>query len=182
MIRGYVRVHPGTHYSAIKSGLDLPNGTLMYHLHTLEKQEIIHSKRDGRYKRFYPYGMKSSEKPILTEFQADILDTINETPGISKAEISYLFDRNRQDVHHNVNVLVNKDLVKVKKVGGKAYLYIKDGHMDEEEKEGFSKISRKHEKELEEMGPSKDSTKPKQMKEIGEMQNSNNKQNNNGGN
>ncbi|UCF08187.1 MAG: PKD domain-containing protein, partial [Thermoplasmata archaeon] len=149
MIRGYVRVHPGTHYSQIKSSLDLPNGTLMYHLHKMEKQEILHSKRDGRYKRFYPYGMKSSERPILTDFQEDIIETINETPGISKAEIGYLFDRNRQDVNHNVNVLADKGLVRIKKVRGKTHLYIADGEMTQEEAEAYKRVSKKREAELE---------------------------------
>jgi predicted transcriptional regulator len=140
MIRAYIRIHPGAHYSAIKSGLSLPNGSLIYHLNKLEKKRIIYSKRDGRFKRFYPKGIQPDEKPILTEFQDDLLETINDTPGVSKAELAYLFERNRQDINHNVNVLKDKGLIRTHKNNGNVFLFIKDGEIEENEKAGYDGI------------------------------------------
>jgi predicted transcriptional regulator len=130
MIRTYIRLHPGTHYSSIKSNLGLPNGSLIYHLNKLEKKEIVYSKREGRYKRFYPKGIAPNSKPIITEFQENLLESINETPGVSKAELAYIFERNRQDINHNVNVLLEKELVIVKKENGKTHIYINDKNLD----------------------------------------------------
>jgi predicted transcriptional regulator len=142
MVRTYIKLHPGVHYSAIKSGLGMPNGSLIYHLNKMEKKRTIYSKRDGRFKRFYPKGTTPEKRPILTEFQEDLLKTISETPGISKAELSYLFERNRQDINHNVNVLKGKGLLDVSKDNGNVYLFIKDGNIDDEEKTGYKKTLR----------------------------------------
>jgi predicted transcriptional regulator len=130
MVRTYIRLHPGAHYSAIKSGLGLPNGTLIYHLNIMEKNGLIYSQRDGRFKRFYPSGVKPATRPILTKFQEDILATIKETPGISKAELAYIFERDRQDINHNINVLMEKELIKIHKQCGRVFLHINDGEMD----------------------------------------------------
>jgi predicted transcriptional regulator len=137
MIRTYIRLHPGAHYSSIKSNLGLPNGSLIYHLNKLEKKEVVYSKREGRFKRFYPKGIPPNNKPILTEFQENLLESINETPGISKAELGYVFERNRQDINHNVNVLLEKELIIVKKENGKTHLYISDEDLDGFQKAGY---------------------------------------------
>ena len=58
-IYGYVKTNPGATYNEIMQKLGLKNGTLSYHLHMLEKMEMIKSRLEGiRYRAFYPTGMK----------------------------------------------------------------------------------------------------------------------------
>ena len=79
------------------------------------------------------------------------MDTINETPGISQAEIAYVFEKDRRDVSYNVNVLVNKDLVRMHKVKGKTFLYVENDSVNGDEEKGFDKVTKEHENELEEL-------------------------------
>src|SRR5438094_9113255 len=50
---GVIKTEPGTHFTEIRDDLGLSNGTLSYHLRTLEVAGFIRSERDGMYKRFF---------------------------------------------------------------------------------------------------------------------------------
>jgi predicted GH43/DUF377 family glycosyl hydrolase/DNA-binding MarR family transcriptional regulator len=129
----HIRKNPGDHYNSIKLELELSNGILVYHLRTLEKHDMIYSKRDGRYKRFYHRGVKPDKIPLLTSIQGDILKTIYDTPGISSAELAFIFDRDRQDIYHNVKVLAKKGLIDIEKDRGRTHIYVNEAILDEEE-------------------------------------------------
>lgn len=55
-IVGYVSMTPGAHFSKIRDDLDLGTGEAQYHLGTLIDREVIESRRDGEYKRYFPAG------------------------------------------------------------------------------------------------------------------------------
>src|SRR2546422_667386 len=50
---GVIKTEPGTHFTEIRDNLGLSNGTLSYHLRTLEVAGFIRSEREGMYKRFF---------------------------------------------------------------------------------------------------------------------------------
>ena len=45
---------PGLHERELSKKLEMPLSTLVYHLHYLEKRDLIMAKEDGRYTRYYP--------------------------------------------------------------------------------------------------------------------------------
>lgn len=52
-IYNLILTYPGLHEREIARKLDMSLSTLDYHLHYLEKREIIVSKKDGRYTRYF---------------------------------------------------------------------------------------------------------------------------------
>ena len=81
--------NPGESYNVIKRVLGMPNGTLASYLKSLESEGEIRSERDGYLKRFYPAdGRITSDVLEMTDFQKNIMNSIENNPGISQAEIS----------------------------------------------------------------------------------------------
>jgi DNA-binding MarR family transcriptional regulator len=127
-IYGYIEANPGEHFNAIKRALNLKNGSLAYHLRTLEKGEFITAKRDRGYTRFYPKSMKLPKKNIreLIPVQRNIMEIVNENPGISQREIGDKLDISYQLVHYHVKVLQGSEYLFLKKDKKQTYCYDSD--------------------------------------------------------
>jgi predicted transcriptional regulator len=115
----YIREHPGENYNTIKRDLELKNGSLAYHLKTLESRGFIKSTRDGMYKRFYPKDMKIPTKPKLrlSPVQQNILDIIRVNPRISQKDMAEALRISRQVVSYHVNLMVESEVLRVEKDG-----------------------------------------------------------------
>lgn len=62
----YISNYPGLHERELSRTLQIPLGTLDYHLHYLKKRNLIMVRSDGRYSRYYIVGsMGVVEKKIL---------------------------------------------------------------------------------------------------------------------
>jgi uncharacterized membrane protein/DNA-binding MarR family transcriptional regulator len=131
---GYIKANPGEHYNAIKKALDMKNGTLVYHLQTLEREEYIKSVSDGRYKRFYPAGMKIPDEPSrrLNRIQEIILKLIGENPGISQKEIAEEIGLSSATINYHVNVMIKGDFIRKEKVGRTTHCYVIEEEVAEE--------------------------------------------------
>jgi predicted transcriptional regulator len=127
-IFGYIKANPGVHFSEIKRALELKNGSLAYHIKTLEKRELIVSRRDRGYKRFYPKTMKLPERNIreLIPVQRNIMHIVNESPGISQTAIAEKLDISFQLVHYHVKILREAEYIILEKDGKQTYCYDKD--------------------------------------------------------
>jgi predicted transcriptional regulator len=112
-IHGYVLANPGEHYNSIRKALGIPNGSFAYHLQVLERECMIKSKRDGLYKRFYPFGAKIPEgkKFRLNDTQKIILGGISERPGISQGDIAHLLGVKPSTVNYHMKRLQTAGLV-----------------------------------------------------------------------
>ena len=53
-IAGYLSATPGAHFSKIRDDLQLGTGETQHHLDELESADVIESRRDGDYRRFFP--------------------------------------------------------------------------------------------------------------------------------
>ena len=53
-ITGYVSAHPGTHFSKLRDDLKLGTGEAQHHLHRLENDGAVASRKDGDYRRYFP--------------------------------------------------------------------------------------------------------------------------------
>jgi uncharacterized repeat protein (TIGR01451 family) len=128
MIRGYVIANPGDHFNSIKKALSLNNGTLAYHLHVLEREGLIKSKRWGKFTRFYPSGMKLPENGSrYSEIQKIIMSKIGETPGISQKEIAAVMGVTKSTINYHINRLTELGVVDAKRAGIKIrYFLVED--------------------------------------------------------
>jgi predicted transcriptional regulator len=129
----YIRNHPGTHYSEIKRELDLNNGSLTYHLHTLEREALIKSQNISRYKLFYPTGVKipKNMEQQISAIRNRIRDIIQENPGITQKEISLMLnDKSQRTISYHVKSMTRAGIIRVEKVGRENKCFINDEVMD----------------------------------------------------
>ena len=123
-IFGYIQANPGEHYNAIIQHLGLQNGVGAYHLKVLEREGFIKSLKDGIYKRFYPMGVRISEKKLhLSRVQRDILGEIQKHPGITQKQISKLLDESKQVVNYHVKILEAAGLIRLERKGRETACY-----------------------------------------------------------
>jgi len=72
-IYDFVTSSPGCHLRELQRRLDIPLGTLEYHLKYLVDREYLSMRDEGGYKRYYPVGtMRSVDKQILSVLRQDI--------------------------------------------------------------------------------------------------------------
>lgn len=133
MIRGCVISDPGIHYNEILRRLGLSNGKAAYHIKTLEREGFIRSVTDGRYKRFYPPGMKVTDIPVrLNPTQKLILEIIGKNEGLSQRKIARLMDVSYPTVHRQVNKMDKIGVIRVVKKGTRTKCYVADDSLRQE--------------------------------------------------
>jgi DNA-binding MarR family transcriptional regulator len=124
-IYDHIMEHPGKHYRAIQSDLDLPMGVLSYHLNRLEKGQYIKSRQDGRYRRFYTRSTKTDMRFFLTDIQESILSIIRDNQGISQTKIANKINVSRKVVHYHINILDKAGLITVESRGRESACFVK---------------------------------------------------------
>jgi DNA-binding MarR family transcriptional regulator len=117
---GHIQSTPGTHFNEIKKTLQLGNGNLAYHLQKLEKEGFVKSKRDKRYRRFYPVGVEVPEEDgiKLSKTQESILDYIERNPKSDQKKIAQNIKESQQTISYNINVLVREGFLTEEKFKG----------------------------------------------------------------
>ncbi len=123
----YIRNNPGAHYSELKRELDLNNGTLTYHLHTLEREALIKAQNIGRYKLFYPTGVKIPKdmEPQISAIRQEILEIIRLEPGISQKELGLkLGDRSQRTVSYHVKNMEREGILRLEHDGRERRCYL----------------------------------------------------------
>lgn len=102
--------HPGIYFRQIQKALKtIPLGALTRHLHTLEKQGKIISKKHRQfdYKCFWAKEQYSYQHPMilhkLTPTQSEIYDIIKNKPGIVPKEIVFKTKKARRTVMRHLN-------------------------------------------------------------------------------
>jgi len=123
-IHGYIIANPGDHYSGIMRKLGLKNGLFAYHVKVLERESLVKSIMDGRFRRFYPIGMKVEESIEMDTFQLRILNLISDNPGISQKEICQALGARKQMVNLNVRAMFHEGLIDVVKEGRQTHCYL----------------------------------------------------------
>ncbi|MEA3559599.1 MAG: helix-turn-helix domain-containing protein [Candidatus Thermoplasmatota archaeon] len=112
----YLGVNPGAYYSQIRKDLDLAHGVLTHHINILEQQELLFSKQDRSYRRFYMDGMYR-KGPLVMGKQKTVLDTVRRYPGSSQSEIGRKLGMGRMIVSYHINQLDELGLLEKRKSG-----------------------------------------------------------------
>lgn len=124
-IHGYILANPGDHYNSIKKSLKISNSSFAYHLHVLEREGVIKSRRDGIYKRFYTSEVQiPSNGNVLKESQRLIIDKIKETPGISQKDIASFLGVSSSTVNYHLQDLIRDNTVKARRIGMKVRYFL----------------------------------------------------------
>ena len=117
---------PGQHYNAIRDHLGLKNGTLAYHLKTLEMQNFIKYRRVGLFKCFYPVDYKvlrGDEKVRLSRLQIRIIDAVKNSPGISQTDLIGKMGQSQQLVSYNIKTMERNGVIRSETEGRNVHYY-----------------------------------------------------------
>jgi len=116
---GYIQANPGEDCNTLMLRLDLPHGTLLYHLGRLEREELVRSRADGLHRRYYPVNtMVPSPGPsILTDSQETVYDLICDEPGISQIELAKKLGVSNVAVNYHLEALLEKEVISRKRIG-----------------------------------------------------------------
>ncbi len=127
-IYGYIVSNPGKHYNSIREKMKVTNGTLSYHLRTLEVQGFIKSRKESIYRRFYPIEMRfPRDKGVkLSDMQMTILATLRRRPAPTQKDIAEDLGISQQVASYNLRILARKGFVQVRKEGRKRMYYPDD--------------------------------------------------------
>ena len=149
-IYGHIEANPGIHYSELLRALKLSNGTLAYHLKTLEREGLVRSIREGQLKLFYPKvgEWKSKERKKSTFFQRkkdaekisitgkEILESVKQNPGLTEAEICSLTGLSKQVVNYHIRKLEKTGVMRVEREGGRARCFFRENERLQTGEEG----------------------------------------------
>ncbi|MCK4443467.1 MAG: transcriptional regulator [Thermoplasmata archaeon] len=124
-IYGFIVSNPGEHYNSIRETMKITNGTLSYHLRTLEVQGFIKSRKESVYRRFYPVEMRfPRDKGVrLSDLQIAILELTNRRPAPTQKDISHELEISQQVASYNLRILARKGYIQVLKEGRRRTYY-----------------------------------------------------------
>lgn len=113
---------PGIHLRKIQGDLDLPYGTTTYHLRYLEDHDLISSKEDGGYKRYYAsHKVGRRDKEILRLLRQEIPRRVCihllVDPGQTHGELADEFDVSPSTLSYHMKKLREAEIVEAKRSG-----------------------------------------------------------------
>ena len=128
-IYGMIESNPGVHYTLIKKKMGVGNGTLTYHLTTLEREGFVRSEWDGLYKRFYPSQMARSPTDILelSRVQMELMGHIRTDPGITQKELSMRTGLSKRVISYHVSRMTQARLIRVVRDGKRTKCFALEG-------------------------------------------------------
>ncbi len=112
-----IKQEPGISTHRLASTVEFGWSTLAYHLRVLERNQLVISVRDGRYKRFfdresgkYANGRKYAVVVLRNETTFGIARAVLERPGTTQKELSEKFQLSPSTVHWHVERLQDANL------------------------------------------------------------------------
>jgi predicted transcriptional regulator len=127
---------PGIHFNEILRLSGLSAGNLAWHLDILETFKVIRKQRVGQYLIYYPYLEKNPISKLDLKLQKskttlEILQLINDHPGIYQNQIAKRMDLDHKTVKYHLDKLVEADVVEYRK-DGRSWRYYPKNIPDDE--------------------------------------------------
>ncbi len=115
----YVEDHPGIHYSALRRALALPNGTLSFHLRSLERTGYLHARKFGIRLHLFAgdHPPDPSPEDVLLPPRVNLLGYLRDHPGATQRELGRALNLLPSRVNYHIRALASLGLVDVQRVG-----------------------------------------------------------------
>ncbi|WP_254273652.1 winged helix-turn-helix transcriptional regulator [Haloarcula marina] len=115
-IAGYVSAHPGTHFSKLRDDLQLGTGEAQHHLHRLENDGVVASRKDGDYRRYFPAGQFSEFEQVTLGYlrrktPRGMLVTLLRDPTVTASELATTLGVSRPTISNYAGDLESADLL-----------------------------------------------------------------------
>jgi DNA-binding transcriptional ArsR family regulator len=123
-----IRAEPGIHASDMARRVDAGWGTIVYHLHVMERNKLISSLVDGRHKRFFPVGEVDWSKrgqlaALRNPMTRSLYELIQEDPGVIQGSLAKAVGISVPSVIWHLKRLEDAGLVGRDKQGRKVHYY-----------------------------------------------------------
>ena len=131
-IFGFIEKNPGLHLRALQRALEIPLGTLEYHLYQLERSGLVVVRDDGRYKAFFPKGgdLDRRDKDVLyyirQEVPRKICMELLMAPGMGHGELTSKLPVSASTCSFHLKKLVGAGLVHEERVGRGKRFHVAD--------------------------------------------------------
>ncbi|HLF07550.1 MAG TPA: winged helix-turn-helix transcriptional regulator [Thermoplasmata archaeon] len=106
----HLQANPGIHFRKVMQDLKVGSGVLSHHLHTLEREGLVTSKRNAGKRVFYPIGVRME---VPKDVKEKIVDEVKQAPGITQAEVATKLNISRMLAHYHVRSLVEEKRIRV---------------------------------------------------------------------
>jgi DNA-binding MarR family transcriptional regulator len=131
----YISNNPGCHLRKISKDLGLAMGDTQHHLKTLEKTDLIKSKRIEVFRRYYTVSIFGERLESLLailgqEVPRDIILYLIENPGASQGAIAHYKDFSAPTINWHMSRLMEKGLVRSRKQGKFVNYYVEGNVKD----------------------------------------------------
>lgn len=118
----YLQKVPGSHMREIGREVDIPMGTLEYHLHYLVKANLLTTRQDARYTRYFATGeLSRREKDVLAVLRQKVPRQVSAhlllAPGSSHGVLLQKFQLSASTLSFHLKKLVTAGIVSVEKAG-----------------------------------------------------------------
>jgi predicted transcriptional regulator len=129
-----VKKVPGIHFREINRRLGISLGVIEYHLRYLEQHELIVSKQEGRYKRYYVVGkMGSKEKQLMSllrqQMPRRILMHLLLHPKSTQKRLRKELKISASTLSFHISKLLDAELIITHKVGRKHSYKVEDSEV-----------------------------------------------------
>lgn len=132
-IYAFIEWSPGTHLRELHRKLDIPMGTLEYHLRRLEESDRIVSRTIDRYKSYYPRQQLSpTDQDFLYYLRQGsprrIVQTLMRGPeeGMAAMDVADAVGMARSTVTHHAKKLVAAGILAKSREGRRTWLHVAD--------------------------------------------------------
>jgi DNA-binding transcriptional ArsR family regulator len=118
----HLQRRPGAHMREIGRDLEIPMGTLEYHLHYLVKSDLLTIRQDGRYTRYFATGeLSRREKDVLALLRQKVPRQIAAhlllAPNSSHGDLLSKFQLSASTLSFHLKKLVTAGIVSQEKAG-----------------------------------------------------------------
>ncbi|MGQ9583532.1 MAG: winged helix-turn-helix transcriptional regulator [Thermoplasmatota archaeon] len=129
----FVLLSPGCHMREIQRRLEIPLGTLEYHLKYLVEREYLSVREEGGYKRYYPVGtIRGMDKGILSLLRQDVPRRIVMYlllhPGSKFGELAARFDIAPSTLSFHLAKLLRAGIVSRTRAGRESTYRVENEH------------------------------------------------------
>ncbi len=124
--------YPGLHEREIARKLDIPLGTLDYHLHYFEKREIVVSKKDGRYTRYFAsLKVGTRDKKIIAILRQktprNIIIFLLVHPDSIHKDICKEVKKSPSTISFHLKKMIKSDIIEATSLGRETSYSVKNG-------------------------------------------------------
>jgi DNA-binding MarR family transcriptional regulator len=123
----YIVNNPGATFTGLKEHFEVNNGTLTYHLHRLEREELITHRNLGKYKMFYADGVRvRGVEVVISQIDREIITSLSENPGMTSSQLSSMIrsERSKRTISRHIKQLERKGFIVSERHDGKRVLFL----------------------------------------------------------